>query len=110
MFLSSSMTRTEYPMETLLPSLCPDREFDLEDCASRCVVADLHRPLVVACDGIDDGQPEARPPFLAGKIRLEKTVAVPRRDSGPVVAHGYPDGSPPPLLSPPDHHPPPLPP
>src|SRR3990170_8758058 len=94
MFISSSMTRTEYPMETLLPSLWPDRELDLEYCASRWVVPDLHRPLVVAGDGTDDGQPEARPPFLAGKIRLQKKGPGPPGGSRPPAAHRKPDRSP----------------
>src|SRR3989304_9944104 len=90
MFISSSMTRTEYPMETLLPSLWPDRELDLEYCASRWVVPDLHRPLVVAGDGTDDGQPEARPPFLAGKIRLPKKGGGPPGEFRAPGAHSDP--------------------
>src|SRR4030065_1478669 len=94
MFVSSSMTRTEYPMTSLPPSFRADGELDLEDRAPRNVVPDPHRPLVVVRDGADDGQAETRPPFLAGKIRLHQT--------GP----GSPGGSPAPPPPRPPRRPP----
>src|SRR4030043_1013914 len=109
MFVSSSMTRTEYPMTSLPPSFRADGELDLEDRAPRNVVPGPNRPLVVVREGADDCQAETRPPFLAGKIRLEQTVPVSRRDSRPVVAHGHPDCPQRRLVPHPHHDPAPVP-